>query len=158
MVRRGIFVIAAIVDDRCALIWGRNGAYAQDSSAAPPSCGANAVGVKFKNKLGYPIWLGEQGPSVIAPIVNGDIDWEIGSGNSVNLCLPKGYESANFWARTECQFDTYYPTSCSKTKKCGTGEDCFGGRCVPDCSSNQTDAYCQIAIPRESIQCDLFRQ
>ena len=108
----------------------RRAAYAQNSPASAISCGSNAVGVKFKNELGYPIWLGEQGPSVIAPIVNGDIDWEIESGNSVNLCLPKGYASANFWARTECQFDTYYPTSCSKTNKCGAGEDCFGGRCV----------------------------
>ena len=64
----------------------------------------------------------------------------------MDLCLPKGYASANFWARTECQFDTYYPTSCSKTNKCGAGEDCFGGRCVPDCSGDQTDAYCQTQL------------
>ncbi len=116
MVRRGIFVIAAIGMIAALSFVGANGAYAQDSSATSPTCGANAVGVQFKNKLGYPIWLGEQGPSVIAPIVNGNVDWEIGSGGYVNLCLPKGYESANFWGRTECQFDTYYPTRCAKTK------------------------------------------
>ena len=147
MVRGRIIAIAVVGTIAALLFGGQTGAYAKNSSAAPPSCGANAVGVKFKNKLGYPIWLGEQGPSVIAPMENGNIDWEIGSGNSVNLCLPKGYASANFWARTECQFDTYYPTSCSKTNKCGTGEDCFGGRCVPDCSSNKTDAYCQSQFP-----------
>ena len=148
MVRRGIFAIGAIVAIAVLSFGGASVAYANNSSAAPPSCGANAVGVKFKNKLGYPIWLGEQGPSVIAPMVKGDIDWEIESGNSVNLCLPKGYASANFWARTECQFDTYYPTSCSKTNKCGAGEDCFGGRCVPDCNKpNNTDAYCQSQFP-----------
>src|ERR1700691_1629673 len=134
MVRGGIMALAVMGTIATLLFRGGSAAYAQNSSVAPPSCGTNAVGVKFKNKLGYPIWLGEQGPSVIAPMVNGNIDWEIDSGNSVNLCLPKGYASANFWARTECQFDTYYPKSCTKTSDCGTGEDCFGGRCVPDCS------------------------
>ena len=147
MVRGGIIVFA-VIGAIAALSFGSpRAAYAQNSPASAISCGSNAVGVKFKNELGYPIWLGEQGPSVIAPIVNGDIDWEIESGNSVHLCLPKGYASANFWARTECQFDTYYPTSCSKTNKCGTGEDCFGGRCVPDCSSDNSDAYCQSLFP-----------
>ena len=114
-----------------AALSGVSRAHAQNTSAAGTNCGSSAVGVKFKNELGYPVWLGEQGPSVIAPTVKGDIDWEIESGNSVNLCLPKGYQSANFWARTQCQFDTYYPTSCTKTKDCGTGEDCFGGRWCP---------------------------
>jgi hypothetical protein len=105
-VRRGIFAIAAIGIIAALSFAGASAAYAHNSSDAVPSCGSNAVGVKFKNELGYPIWLGEQGPSVIAPMVKGDIDWQIESGNSVNLCLPKGYASANFWARTECQFDT----------------------------------------------------
>jgi hypothetical protein len=146
-VRRGIFAIAAIGIIAALSFAGASAAYAHNSSDAVPSCGSNAVGVKFKNELGYPIWLGEQGPSVIAPTVKGDIDWQIESGNSVNLCLPKGYASANFWARTECQFDTYYPTSCTKTKDCSAGDDCFAGRCVPDCSNNKTDAYCQSQFP-----------
>ena len=82
MIRRGLFVIAAI-GMIAALSFGVSRAYAENTSDAGTNCGSNAVGVKFKNELGYPIWLGEQGPSVIAPTVNGDIDWEIESGKSV---------------------------------------------------------------------------
>ncbi len=119
--------------------------------AAAGACASDAVDVKFRNELSYPIWLGENGPKRIAPMTNGKIDWEIGSGDSVDLCLPKegagGYESSNFWARTECQFDTYYPTKCAGQSDCGKNEDCFGGRCVPDCSQNISDSYCQSQFP-----------
>ena len=114
MIRRGIFVIAVIVMIAVVSLWAqgslRAGLLIGHVTDLRGQCGR----VEFKNQLGYPIWLGEQGPSVIAPIVKGNIDWEISSGRSVNLCLPKGYESANFWGRTECQFDTYYPTRCAK--------------------------------------------
>jgi hypothetical protein len=121
------------------------GGSAQPAAAA--GCGANTITVKFKNELSYPVWLGEQGPSEIAPTVNGNIDWKIKAGKSVDLCLPNeaagGYASSQFWARTGCQFDTYYPTSCATTSDCATGFDCFADRCVPDCSQQKSDSYCQ---------------
>ncbi|MFZ2063246.1 MAG: thaumatin family protein [Candidatus Binatus sp.] len=119
--------------------------------AVAASCGANTVDVTFKNALNYPVWLGEQGPSEIAPTGSSNVDWEITSGGSVDLCLPNeaagGYMSSQFWARTYCQFDKYYPTSCSALNPCATGYDCFADRCVPDCSQDVSDSYCQSQFP-----------
>ncbi|HYL58461.1 MAG TPA: thaumatin family protein [Candidatus Acidoferrales bacterium] len=160
MVRGGV-VAAAIVGTIAMLVLGNpSGVYAQ-------ACPANTVDVTFKNQLGYPIWLGEQGPSVIAPIVGGFIDWEIDSNQSVDLCLPKaptGYKSANFWARTGCQFDTYYPTSCNTSADCTGSQDCFANRCVPDCSSanvpknTSANAYCQQNLPGNPSNATCFQE
>ncbi|HXN14370.1 MAG TPA: thaumatin family protein [Candidatus Acidoferrales bacterium] len=139
MRRGGIIAIAVVGTIATLLFGGASAVYAQ-------ACASDAIDVKFRNELPYTVWLGENGPKRIAPMVNGNIDWKIESGDSVDLCLPKagagGYEASNFWARTECQFDTYYPTSCNVASDCSSNEDCFGGRCVPDCSATPTDAYC----------------
>ncbi len=115
----------------------------------------------LENNNKYPIWLGEfvgDPTEIIVP----PLGWKMEPGGTVNLCTTPPWASGRFWARTECDFEDLYQsgpatgttrmnpfTSCTKDTDCPTNlpdggkYDCLGGVCMVDCTSNQTNAFCQ---------------
>ena len=136
-------VIAAVA--MLALIAGGTAQPAVASAQTPtPSC--SGTNVTFTNALDSPIWLGEEGSPEVAPPNN---DWKIKSKDSVDLCLPNGFAAGAFWARTDCEFNTYYGKgSCTTDNDCSGSKVCYAGKCVPNCSSpNNTNDHCINQFP-----------
>ncbi len=69
--------------------------------------------------------------------------------------MPEGW-TGRFWARTECDFSMMVPedqnfTTCSSNADCTnagySGDICFGGSCVADCSSGDVDCTSVLGNP-----------
>jgi hypothetical protein len=124
-------------------------AYARPPQPAPASTCA-ATSVTLANQNSYPIWIGENvsAGAILTPPGN---NWQLGAGDSVNLCVPADWTSGSFWARTECNFsgtfgqDSNY-ADCTSASQCGQTPNahiCYGGKCVIDCStSTGTNGNC----------------
>lgn len=120
---------------------GASEALAQPAPTPTPSCAT--VQVTLKNQNPYTIFLGENvnAGGVVAPANN---NWEIASGDSVDLCLPGNWTSGVFWARTQCNFEGTFGQdpdykACTSKSECASGHICVGGTCVIDCSSSATN-------------------
>ena len=124
-------------------------AFARPPQPAPASTCA-ATSVTLANQNPYPIWIGENvsAGAILTPPGN---NWQLGAGDSVNLCVPADWTSGIFWARTECNFsgtfgqDSNY-ADCTSASQCGQTPNahiCYGGKCVIDCStSTGTNGNC----------------
>lgn len=109
-----------------------------------------STSLTLANQNSYPIWIGEN-VSVGAVLTPPNNDWELGAGDSINLCVPADWTSGSFWARTECNFsgtfgqDSNY-VDCTSSSQCSQTPNahiCYGGKCVIDCStSTGTNGNC----------------
>jgi len=124
------------------------------SLSGAQTCSTGQRTYNFTNNCGYEVWVAAGATGSVVPVPSWK--WALPVGQTKSVCLPEGWTSGRFWARTGCAFDSgslnYH--SCASASDCAAyanTPNCYNGVCVhKGCSS---DPECASIIGSDNAIC-----
>ena len=97
------------------------------SQSVAQTCSSGQRTYNFTNNCSFDVWVGAGATGSVVPVPNWK--WALPVGQTQSMCLPEGWNSGRFWARTGCAFDS----GSVNYHSCATGADCAGYANTPAC-------------------------